>query len=163
MTDQIIAAFAGFPNWLAVILLSMIPVTELRATIPVAILAWDMQPIVVFFLALIGNAIPFFPIFFGFLAARRCIEQRLPWTVRWFDRLLARAHRKLGNKFEKYGMFGLAMFVAIPFPGTGVWMGTLIAVALELPFRRAVIAVLGGEIVMGVIVLALTLAGRTAV
>ncbi len=163
MTSAIIAAFAGFPKWLAVILLSMIPVTELRATVPLAIAGWDMDPVFVLALALFGNAVPFFPVYFGFRALQRLAERRAPWAVRWLDRLLARAHKKLGNNFEKYGTLGLALFVAVPLPGTGVWTGTLAAVALGLPFRRAALAVLLGEVIMGVIVLALTLAGVTAI
>lgn len=160
MTDVIVSWFANVPSWLATMLLSALPVTELRATIPVAITLWDIEPMSALLLALIGNALPFLPIFYGFMAFRHLAERRFPWMVTWLDRLLEKAHRKVGSNFEKYGTLGLALFVAIPLPGTGVWMGTLAGVALKLSLKQTAAGVLGGMVLMGLIVLALTLSGQ---
>jgi uncharacterized membrane protein len=150
------------PSWLGTIVLAALPVTEAQLAIPVAILSWKLSPALAFGLAMLGNALPIIPLFFGFMTVRNWAEKHAAWSVVWLDRLLARAHRKFGADFDKYGVLGLIVFMAIPFPGTGVWTAALAAVALNLPWKRAVPAIFVGMFVVGAIVLGLTLAGRMA-
>lgn len=49
-------------------------------------------------------------------------------------------------------MFGVFIFVAIPLPLTGVWMGVCIAVMLGLNFFETLASVLLGNLVAGVII-----------
>ncbi len=163
MINALIAWAATMPHAPATVLLSALPVTELRLALPVAITVWGIEPMTALLLALLGNALPFLPIFYGFMAFRRFAERRMPVLVTWLDRLLAKAHRKAGANFAKYGVLGLAIFVAVPLPGTGVWMGTLAGVALKLSLKQTAAGVLGGLVVMGLIVLVLTLSGQAVV
>ena len=163
IASALFAWAATIPPSFAVFVLSALPVTESRLTIPVAITVWDLPPLLVYLLAMIGNAIPFFPIFFGFSRAKRFAEMHAPWSVVWFERALHRAQKKIGTNYERLGLLGVMVFVAIPLPGTGVWTGSLLAVALELSWRRAMAAVLSGMLLMGAIVLVLTLAGKAIV
>lgn len=159
MIEAIVAFVAEFPAWLAVILLSMIPVTELRVTIPVAVASWGMHPLLALILGTLGASIPFFPIYFGFMSFRNFAAAHAPWLTRWLDRLLAKGQARYGKKFSRYELIALILFVAIPFPGTGVWAGSVAAVAMKLPFNKAALAVLGGALQEGVIMLILTLLG----
>lgn len=158
--ESLFAWASTIPAWLATIVLSALPITESRLTIPVAILSWHLSPITAYGLAMIGNAIPFPIIFFGFRGAKRLAERYAPWSVKWFDRILEHAQKKLGNRYQEIGLLAVAIFVAVPLPGTGVWTGSLLAVALDLSVRRALLAILGGMLVMGAIVLIFTMTSR---
>ncbi len=89
----------------------------------------------------------------------------LPLTLAWADRLaqrlalqdgrlgrLARVYLSYASRarararpyMERWGLLGLALFVAIPLPATGVWTGALAAHLLGVPRRRAVAALLAG-------------------
>lgn len=157
ITSALFSWASSIPPWLATLVLSSLPVTESRLTIPVAILSWHLSPTFVYILAMIGNAIPFFPVFFGFAWAKRFAEKRAQWSVIWFDRALHRVQKKIGNDYERWGLIAVMIFVAVPLPGTGVWSGSLLAVALGLSWQRAIIGVLGGMLFMGLIVLVVTM------
>jgi uncharacterized membrane protein len=162
IVEAIIAWVSGIPPWIATVILSALPVTESRLTIPIAVTVWNMSPIAAYCFAMIGNAIPFIPIFFGFRAVKLWAARHAPWSVQWFERALHRVQRKIGTQYERWGILAVLLFVAVPLPGTGVWSGTLLAVALELSWKRAAFAVIGGMLIMGTIVLGVTLVGRAA-
>ena len=56
----------------------------------------------------------------------------------------------------KYKYLGLAIFVAIPLPGTGAWTGALAAAFLDMPLRRALPSIFIGVLIAGAAVSALT-------
>lgn len=55
--------------------------------------------------------------------------------------------------------FALFLFVGIPLPGTGAWTGTLAASLLDLDGKKTSLAVMGGVLLAGVIMIVLTLLG----
>lgn len=160
IVETMIGWVSGMPPWLATFVLSMAPITESQATIPVAMTIWGMQPASAFVVAMLGNAIPFVPIFFGFTWVKKQAERFAPWSVVWFERAVHRVQGKMGPGYEKWGLLAVFLFVSIPFAGTGVWSGSLLAVILELKWQRAILPIYCGMIVNGLIVLMLTLAGR---
>lgn len=131
-------------------LISMVPIIELRGAIPVATgagLDWRIAIIV----AVIGNMlpVPFIIIFIKkIFALMRKISPKL-------DKIVAKMENKAFSKrdvIDKYGPWGLWIFVAIPLPGTGAWTGALIAAMLDIPLKKAFPAVAGGVITAGIIV-----------
>ena len=56
----------------------------------------------------------------------------------------------------------LLLFVGIPLPGTGAWTGTLAASLLDMDFRKSVLACMGGVLLAGCIMGALSLLGVSA-
>ena len=60
---------------------------------------------------------------------------------------------------QKYEMFGLFLFVAIPLPGTGAWTGSLAAAFLGMRLKRAMPAVVLGVLTAGTIMMTLTHVG----
>jgi len=57
-----------------------------------------------------------------------------------------RVRKKAHPYLEKWGFWGLFIFVAIPLPGTGVWTGALAAYLLGIENRRTIPALIFGGI-----------------
>ena len=135
-------------KYIIALLISMIPLVELRGAVPVAIASgipwWQALPIIFFF-------------------ARRVLEWGAdkPLIGGFFTWCLKKGHSG-GQKLEKAagdkGVFwALLLFVGIPLPGTGAWTGTLAASILDWDFKRSVIAVMLGVILAGIIMGTLSL------
>ena len=136
------------------ILVSMIPVVELRGGIPFGVAAGLSVP-AAFLAAVIGNLLP---VPFIIVYIRR-IFQWLRTRFPRLDRLVAALERKAhlrGRVVSRYKYLGLAILVAIPLPGTGAWTGALAAAFLDMPLRRAIPAITLGVMTAGVIITILT-------
>jgi len=135
------------PQW-CVFLCAMIPIIELRGAIPLGA-ALDLHPLWNYLLSVTGNLLP---VPFILLFIRQILDwmERLPCfekLVRW---LRAKAEKGRG-KVEKYAVVGLAVFVAIPLPGTGAWTGSLVAALMGMRFSKAMISVIAGVLAAGVV------------
>lgn len=156
MLDALIANLTNLPTWLATILLAAVPVGELRVAIPVAAQVWLIHPLNAYGLALIGNFLPFFPLYYGLRWVRNASEKRIPWLTRFIDAQIERSRKRVQEKYDRYGAFALFLFTAIPLPFTGLWTATLAAVALKVPVKYALYGIVSGIIVSGIIVSFLT-------
>lgn len=150
-------------KYLLTLLISMVPLVELRLGIPSGVaMGVDWRAAVA--ISMVGNMIPV-PIIFFF--ARKVLEWGAdkPIIGKFFSWCLDKGHRggeKLKAKAGR-GMFvALMLFVGIPLPGTGAWTGTLAASMLDLDFKKSVAAVLCGVTLAAVIITALTLLGVSA-
>ena len=152
MVDAILQFLEGFPPALATIILAALPVTELRLSIPVAAHVWLIDPINAFGLSIIGNFLPFIPLYFGLDALRKWSAKHLPWLTKIIDNSIDRAEKRVREKYARYGALALFLFTALPLPFTGLWTATLAAVALKVPFKHALYGVVSGIIVAGIIV-----------
>jgi uncharacterized membrane protein len=123
-------------------------------------LRYGFSPPLAFLLALLGNLVPFFPLYYGLEKLRVLLSKTAPWSVRFLDRFIARAERKVSGNFARYGSWALALFICIPFPFTGLYTATAAAVALKIPVRQAFTGILVGLLSSGTIVALLTLSGR---
>lgn len=140
----------------------MVPMVELRGSIPIAIGAeLGLPEWLAFILAVVGNLIP---IPFVFFFARKFLEwgAKKKWKpLKQFCNFCLKKGEKGGKKLLKktgnYGTyFALFLFVAIPLPGTGAWTGALAASILNLDFKKTIIAIIPGILVAGAIVLAIS-------
>lgn len=147
----------GLPRWLIVIIISALPVFELRGGIPIAVNVYDMSIYTAFILAFIGNIIPVIPILL-FLRAMYRFFERWKYTKQFFDSIFERT-RSRSEQIEKYKMIGLISFVAIPLPITGAWTGSIAAVLFNIRFRDAVVSIIIGVIIAGIIVTTLSVMG----
>ena len=80
-------------------------------------------------------------------------------TTKMFKRLIHKLTDKSmskSGKIQKYGAWGLLVFVAIPLPGTGVWSGSLAAALLDMRFKWAFPAILVGNLIAAVIIMGLS-------
>ncbi|MDO4378742.1 MAG: small multi-drug export protein [Erysipelotrichia bacterium] len=75
-------------------------------------------------------------------------------TTKLFGNFFTKYEKKLYKKSEavrKYGFLALTVFVGIPIPGTGAWSGTLVATILQFDFKKALLSILLGVILAGII------------
>ncbi len=155
----LINIFSSVPPWLAVILIAMLPVAELRLAIPIGILkppyGFGMDPLTALFLSIIGNMIPVIPLLLYLEPVSDYLRRWRTWDV-FFTWLFARTHRKHSAEFEKYGSVGLAVFVGIPLPATGAWTGCAAAFVFGFKFKNALLAIFAGVIIAGIIMTLLT-------
>ncbi len=135
-----------------VLLATVSPISELRGGIPLGI-SLGLDPLFTFFVAIIANALIFFPVFF----ALRLFYDKLLFRIPLFNKYLDSLKKRGKPKVEKYGFWGLILFVAIPLPITGAYTGTILAWLLGMDWRKAFPAVGLGVIVAGVVVLLITL------
>ena len=56
-------------------------------------------------------------------------------------------------KIDKYGFWGLVLFVGIPLPGTGAWTGSLVAGLFEMDRKKSLLAVIIGSLLASVIMM----------
>lgn len=134
---------------LYVLLISMLPLVELRGAIPVAA-AMDLPFYLYAPAAIIGNLIPvpfillYIPRILDWLGKFRAFEGIVAWVRKKADK---HSESILNGAFA-----GLALFVLVPLPGTGAWTGALVAALFDLPKRRSMLAislgVLGCAIIM---------------
>lgn len=137
---------------LTVILTALLPLVELRGAIPVGV-ALGIGPLQSFLLGLLGSMLPVPAILFLI----RPILNYLRDTAfkGWTEKLISRSLMKSG-KIQRYGFWGLILFVAVPLPGTGVWSGALIAALLDMRFKLALPAILLGNAIAGFIIMLLS-------
>ena len=139
-----------FGEFVLTVLVSMIPVVELRGGIPFGVAA-GLPVWAAWLAAVIGNLIP---VPFIIVYIRRIFQwmrKRMPKLNSMVDWLEKKAHLK-GQKVTGYKYLGLAIFVAIPLPGTGAWTGALAAAFLDMPLRKAIPSVVAGVLVAGTVI-----------
>ena len=129
--------------------ISMVPVIELRAAIPIGA-GMGLEMWQCFLAAVLGNLLPVpFLVLFG--------GKVLHWIAGFekfgkpFRKILEIGEKKVG-KMNKTLFWGLLTFVAIPLPGTGAWTGSLVAITLGLSLKKAfppiALGVVGAGLIM---------------
>ena len=147
-------------KYLAIFLVSMVPLIELRGAIPISQI-FGLPIVPSFIICIIGNMLPV-PIIYLF--ARKVLEWGAdkPFIGRFFNFCLEKGQkggRKLQEKAGRGLFVALFLFVGIPIPGTGAWTGTLAASILDMDFKSTVAAAMLGVLTAGVIMMVLSLLG----
>ena len=154
---DILSLFNNFPPELAIFIISMLPISELRGAIPVAIGVYNLDPIQTYFISVIGNVIPVIFILKYLEPVSKCLMSKYEFFNKFFTNLFEHTRRKHNGKFEKWGALALITFVAIPLPVTGGWSGALAAFVFGIPFKKALPLIFLGVMIAGVIVTGLSL------
>lgn len=160
--ETLIHLFSTFPQWLAIILIAMLPIAELRLSIPIAILWFGFDPVTAYLLSVFGNMIPVVPLLLFLEPVSNFLRRWRLFDV-FFTRLFTRTHHNHSARFEKYGTFALAMFVGVPLPVTGAWTGCAAAFVFGINFRHSMAAILAGVLLAGLIVTVLTVTGKALI
>jgi len=144
---------------LYLILITFIPALELRASIPFGTLyEKQLHWVWVVLVCVVAN------ILLGFLVF---------WLIEWIIKVMtlikpigklwnwyvARVQRRIHKAVEKYGEWGVAVFIGIPLPGSGVYSGALAAYLIGLPFRKFIVSNILGVLIAAVIVTIVCLTG----
>lgn len=144
---------------LEVFLLSMTPLGELRLAIPIGIAVYKLNVFLVFFISIIGNLVPAFLLLIFlkkvsiYLSGKSLFFKKI--FIWWEDN----AKKKHLSKIQQYGIFWLALFVAVPLPMTGAWTGALLATLMNFPLKKSLLAILAGITGAGLIVTSLVILG----
>ena len=147
-------------DFLITALLSIAPISELRGAIPFA-LAKGM-PVVWAYLFCVSMNFLASVLVLIFLNTFHKLFYHINLYRRFFDSFIEKARRKVGAKLEKYGTWGLTVFIAIPLPVTGAITGTLGAWVLGMKKRQILPAALVGVAIAGIIVSVIAYYGITA-
>ena len=136
-------------RYLEIMLLAMLPLTELRGAIPIGI-AMDLNPIAVYVASVIGSTIVSIPLIFTFrhiLNFFRNIDIFLP-LVKKVDSKIESGMKRL----KSISILGIILFVGIPLPTTGTWTAAAIASILKMRIKTSLLGVLIGNMMSGIIV-----------
>ncbi len=151
------ASLPLFIKYILTGLVGMLPIIELRGAIPVGVFTFSLNYIEAFVCSFIGNIIPVYFIIkyikplFNFFGRWKIFKVIIDWATE-----KATKHIQENEKLQNAVSLGLFLFVAIPLPGTGAWVGSLIANFLDLPLKKAVPPIIAGVLTAGIIVLAIT-------
>ena len=151
----------GIPDWLVVFIISLMPILECRLGMFTAIVLLQMNPFVGFLISFVGNILP---IPFILLLINWIFEvlKKVPVInklVYWLEEKTL----KKRDKIDKYGVWGLLIFVAIPLPGTGGWTGALLASLLHLDRKKSFGVIAVGVFIAGLIITVLSTVFKVAV
>jgi len=151
--------FNAWPPWLAVFVVAMIPVLEMRASIPLGYFFLDMGLVPVLMWSFVGNLVPIPLVLQGLPVAERWARRWQPLRrgLDWFFGITRRRHSK---KVERAEEVGLALFVALPLPGAGTWSGALAAHVLGLPLRSSLLSIFAGAVIEVAVIGAVVVSGE---
>ncbi len=151
----------GIPDWLVVFIISVCPILECRLGMFTAIVLLEMNPFVGFIISFLGNIlpIPFILLLINWIFK---VLKKVPGINKAIFWLENKTMQKR-DKIDKYGIWGLLIFVAIPLPGTGGWTGALLASLLELDKKKSFLVISLGVFIAGLIITVLSLVIGAAV
>ena len=156
MTDFIVEAITGADvgKYLATLIISMIPVIELRGAIPIGV-GLGLSHAEAMGISIIGNMLPVPFIILFIRPIFRWMTRKSGKLARLAEKLETKAEGKW-DKIHRYQFFALTIFVAIPLPGTGAWSGALIAAVMNMRLRNALPSILLGVLIAGILVSGIT-------
>jgi len=146
---------------LSIILLTFLPFAELRASIPYAMLSLNMPWYTAFTLCVITNiilGIILYPLIDSIIKTLTKIKK----VDLIYSRYVEKTQKKIRPYIEKYGELGLAIFIGIPLPGSGVYSGSLAGYLLGIKYKKFIISNIIGVLIAGIIVTLIIISGENA-
>ena len=148
LVEFFIELFGGISKEVIIFVISLMPILELRGGLLAASLL-GVEFLRAAVICVLGNVVPI-PIVLLFL--EKVLEILGKWNVT--KKIVTWLEKKVDSKREqidKYGYWGLVIFVGIPLPGTGAWTGALLAVMLGLNKKKSFICILLGVLLAAII------------
>ncbi len=157
MHDFIISFFAGFPKELATFLIALIPITELRVSIPLAIKVYSLSPAMALLYSVAGTFFSMAIIVLLLDPISKLLSKYIPLFKKFFAWLFEHTRKRAGSKMEKYGEWAIFILAATPIPLLGGMTGALAAFIFNVPLKKSLPLLLVGTIVSGLIVMGVTI------
>ncbi len=157
MSEAIISWFSSFPKELATFFIAAIPVTELRAAIPVACKLYGMPAFASWFWSVAGTYAAMVLIVLLLDPIAKFLSCYIKLFERFFNWLFEHTRRRANGKMEKYGEWAIFILAAIPIPFLGGMTGALAAFVFGIPLRKSLPLLLFGTMLSGMIVLGITI------
>jgi uncharacterized membrane protein len=146
---------------ITLVLITFIPIFELRASIPYGILKYHMHWLPVFITCVLANiAVGMFIYFF--------LDRLIHFFIRWkplgrlYHRIVEKSQKRIRPYVERYGTIGVALFIGVPLPGSGVYTAALGSCFIGIGYRRFFMATVIGVLIAAVAVTLITLFGSGA-
>ncbi len=150
---------------LLTLIISVFPLVELKGAIPIG-LGLGENLLTTATLAYIGSSLICIPIYFLLIPVFNLLKK-----IKFIKKLVEKIEMVLKNKAikvskgtenanekkDRFLALALFIFVAIPFPVTGIWTGTAIAVFLQMKFSKCFLPLVLGNLVAGILITLLTL------
>jgi len=143
---------------LELIWITLLPFLELRASIPYGILVKNMGTLTVFLVCVITNIL-LAPVLYVFLDKFVHLFFYFKPIEKMYNRYVEKTQKKIQKYVDKYGTVGVAIFIGIPLPGSGVYSGAIGSYVLGLGFKKFILAAIAGVLIAGTIVTIVTLIG----
>ena len=146
---------------LNLIWITLLPFLELRASIPYGVFKTELSLLTIFLVCVITNIV-LAPIVYFILDNFVGLFTKIKFIDRIYQKIVIRTQRRVHKYVEKYGVLGLALFIGVPLPGSGVYSGALAAYLLGFRKRDFFMAAIIGVLIAGTIVLLVSTAGNSA-
>ncbi|HAR99946.1 MAG: hypothetical protein US57_C0011G0111 [Candidatus Moranbacteria bacterium GW2011_GWC2_37_73] len=157
MSEYIISLFSNVPRELATFLIAFIPVTELRASIPLAVKVYGLSPLAAWFYSVAGTYFVMVIIVLLLDPIAKLLSKYIPIFEKFFVWLFEHTRKRANGKMEKYGEWAIFILAATPIPLLGGMTGALAAFVFDVKLKKSLPLLLAGTMVAGAIVLAITL------
>ncbi|MCX6766346.1 MAG: small multi-drug export protein [Candidatus Moranbacteria bacterium] len=149
--------FGNIPPQLATFLIAMIPISELRAAIPIGIKVYHLSVWSTYFWSVLGNLVPMILILLILQPIADFLSAHLRIFHKFFEWLFEHTRKRGMKKFETWGEAAVFVLTATPIPLLGGWSGPLVAFVFNIKLKKSIPLVILGCMAAGIIVTGLTL------
>lgn len=143
------------------ILLTLLPFLELRASIPYGILVLQMDWLIVFLICIITNII-LGPLIYWFLHNFMNIFLKISFIEKIWKRYVKKVQKKISPFVDRWGVLGVGLFIGVPLPGSGSYSGAIGSYILGLDFKKFFWANVLGVMIAGTVVTLVSVLGNGA-
>lgn len=149
--------FQNIPPQLATFLIAMVPISELRAAIPIAIKIYHLPVWSAYTWSVLGNLVPMILIVLILQPVADFLSAHSRIFHKFFEWLFEHTRKRGARKFEKWGEAAVFILTATPIPLLGGWTGPLAAFVFDIKLKKSIPLVVLGCMTAGVIVTSITL------
>lgn len=137
---------------LIILLISMLPVIELKGAIPLAITKYNLPWWQAYIFGVLGSMISAVIIILLLGVVSDWLSKKFKIFNKFFTWLFERTRNKHAKKMESYQELALFLISAIPIPVLGgVWTAALVAFIFNVNIKKALLFILLGTLVAGMI------------
>ncbi len=141
--------------------LTLIPFLELRASIPYGIFNTNLHWGAVFGICVITNIVLGAGLY-AFFNQIIAVSTKIKPVYRIYSRYIEKNQKKIKRYIDRYGELGVALFIGVPLPGSGVYSGAIGAYMLGLDKKRFLKAAILGVLIAGTITTLISISGINA-
>tara|TARA_B100000700_G_C14753191_1_gene718557 strand:+ start:35 stop:493 length:459 start_codon:yes stop_codon:yes gene_type:complete len=127
-------------------LISISPLGEAKVAIPIAIAKDTLPTTAILLIGILGNLL-IFPLFYKAIEMSNYYLLNNKFYRKSAIKLSLRARRKTKNVIGKFGAWGLMVFVMIPLPFTGAYIGTIASYIFGISYQKSLFAISIGIII----------------
>lgn len=146
-------------NILKTIIWASTPFVEMRASIPLGYLHYNLTIFEATFFSLLSIIITTILLTLAVPPCIQFIKQKNRWARLILEKILEKTRTKHSKRMHILGDILLILFVAIPLPGSGAWSGVLIAYVFGISKKKSIFLISFGLIISGIIIASLSFGG----